>query len=196
MTHSWKTRDSFAKRYDSFEKETWLVRERGMIHLLTRRYSFVKRHDLFVETLAHDSFVTEACLIREKHMTRSSRDMTRSKERQYSFVTPVAGPIFRPLSTRLIHGFHFADCLISRFNFAPNSSNLVSQVLLCAKRFFTLNWGISFRRIQILLISFWKRDRENVFYKCSNSGQMFLRRKIFSDEIRKILNLEIKQSSK
>ena len=90
-------------------------------------------------------------------------------------VTPVAGPIFRPLSTRSIEGFHFEDGLISRFYFVPNPSNLVSQGLLCARRFHTLNRGISFRRIQILLSSFWKRDRENVFYKCSNLGQMFLR---------------------
>ena len=86
-------------------------------------------------------------------------------------VTQVAGT----LSTRSIEGFHFEDGLISRFYFVPNSSNLVSQVLLCARRFHTLNRGISFRRIQILLSSFWKRDRENVFYQRSNSGQMFLR---------------------
>jgi len=91
-----------------------------------------------------------------------------------SAFTPVAGPISGPLSTRLIEGFHFEDCLISRFYFVPNPSNLVSQVLLCARKFHTLNRGISFRRIQILLSSFWKRDRENVFYKYSNSGQMFL----------------------
>jgi len=34
--------------------------------------------------------------------------------------TPVAGPIFGPLSTRLIEGFHFEDWLISRFYFVPN----------------------------------------------------------------------------
>ena len=70
-------------------------------------------------------------------------------------VTPV-GPIFGPLSTRLIEGFHFEDCLISRFYFVPNPSNLVSQVLLCARSFQTLNRGISFRRIQILLVFFGK----------------------------------------
>ena len=102
----------------------------------------------------------------------------------YQFIMPVAGPIFGALSTRLIEGFHFEDCLISRFYFVPNPSNLVSQDLLCERSFHTLNRGISFRRIQILLSSFWKRDRENVFYKCSNLGQMFLGRKIFSDKIR------------
>jgi len=35
-------------------------------------------------------------------------------------LTPVAGPIFGLLSTRLIEGFHFEDCLISRFYFVPN----------------------------------------------------------------------------
>jgi len=54
-------------------------------------------------------------------------------------VTPVEGPVFRPLSTRLIEGFHFEDCLISRFYFVPNPSNVVSQVLLCARSFHTLN---------------------------------------------------------
>ena len=78
-------------------------------------------------------------------------------------LAPVAGRISGPLSTHLIEGFHFEDCLISRFYFFPNPSNLVSQVLLCARRFHTLNPRISFRRIQILLSSFWKRDRENVF---------------------------------
>jgi len=111
-----------------------------------------------------------------------SHDIVCSKV-DYS-LTPVAGPIFGPLSTSLIEGFHFEDCLISRFYFVPNPSTLRSQVLLCARRFHTLNRGISFRRIQIFLISFWKRDRENFFYKCSDSGQMFLHRKIFSDEIR------------
>jgi len=62
-------------------------------------------------------------------------------------VTPVAAPIFGPLSTRSIKGFHFEDDLISRFDFVPNPSNIVSQVLLCARRFHTLNRGISFRRI-------------------------------------------------
>jgi len=115
-------------------------------------------------------------------------------------MTPVAGPIFGPLSTRLIEGFHFEDCLISRFNFVPNPSNHVSQVLLCTRSFYTLNGGISFRRIQIVPTSFWKRDSENVFYKCSNSGQMFLRRKIvgksFPTRLGTKKNLEIKQSSK
>jgi len=101
-------------------------------------------------------------------------------------VTPVAGPIFGPLSKRLIDGFHFEDGLISRFYFVPNPSNLVSQVLLCARSFHPLNRSISFRRspdFQILLSSFWKIDRENVFYKCFNSGQMFLRyRMIFKVE--------------
>ena len=35
-------------------------------------------------------------------------------------VTPVAGPIFGPQSTRLIEGFHFEDCLICRFYFVSN----------------------------------------------------------------------------
>ena len=70
----------------------------------------------------------------------------------------------------LIEGFHIEDCLICRFYFVPNPSNLVSPVLLCTRSFHTLNRGISFRRIQILLSSFWKRDRVNVCYKCSNSG--------------------------
>jgi len=89
-------------------------------------------------------------------------------------VTPVAGPIFGPLSTRLIEGFHFEDGLISRFYFVPNPSNLMSQVLPCARSFHTLNRGISFRKIQISLSSVCKRHRENDVYKCSNSGQMFL----------------------
>jgi len=93
----------------------------------------------------------------------------------YECVTPVAGPIFGTLSTRPIEGFHFENCLNSRFYFVPNPSNLVSQVLLCARRFHTLNPGILFQRIQILLTSFWKRDREKVFYKCSYWGQMFCR---------------------
>ena len=42
-------------------------------------------------------------------------------------MTQVAGPIFGPLSTRLIEGFHFEDCLISRFYFVPNPSNLVEK---------------------------------------------------------------------
>jgi len=86
-------------------------------------------------------------------------------------VTPVAGPIFGPLSTRSIDRFHFDECLICRFYFVPNPSNLLNPVVLCARIFHKLNRAISFRRIQILLSSFWKRDRERVFYKCSNSGQ-------------------------
>ena len=92
--------------------------------------------------------------------------------------TPVAGLIFGPLSTRSIDGFHFEDLQISRIYFVPNPNNVVGQVLLCARGFHTPNRGISFRRspdFRIELSSFWKRDRENVFYKCSNSGQMFLR---------------------
>jgi len=88
-------------------------------------------------------------------------------------VTLLAGPIFGPLSTRLFEGFHVENGLISRFYFVPNPSNLLSQVLLCARSFH--NRGISFRRIQILLSSIRKNDRENVFYKCCNLGQMFLR---------------------
>ena len=86
-------------------------------------------------------------------------------------LTPVAGSIFGPLSTRSIDWFHFEECLISRFYFVHNPSNLVSQVLLCARSFRTLNRAISFRRIKIVFSSFWKRDREYVFYKCSKSGQ-------------------------
>jgi len=86
-------------------------------------------------------------------------------------VTPVAGAIFGPLSTRSIDRFHFEECLISRFYFVPNPSDLVSQVLLCVRSFHTLNRAISFRRIQILLNSFWKKNREKNFYKWSHSGQ-------------------------
>ena len=62
----------------------------------------------------------------------------------------------------------------------------MSQVLLCARRFHTLNRGISFRRIQILLNSFWKRDRENFFYKFGSNVPSLL--KIFSDETTWIRN--------
>jgi len=44
-----------------------------------------------------------------------------------SNLTPIAGPIFGPLSTRLMEGFHFEDNLISRFYFVPNPSNLVGK---------------------------------------------------------------------
>ena len=42
-------------------------------------------------------------------------------------MTPVAGPIFGPLSTRSIDGFHFEDLQISRFYFVPNPSNVVRK---------------------------------------------------------------------
>jgi len=62
--------------------------------------------------------------------------------RIFEVFTPVVGPIFRTLSTRLIEGFQFADCLIFRFYFVPNPSNLVSQDFLCAKSLHTLNRGM------------------------------------------------------
>jgi len=42
-------------------------------------------------------------------------------------MTPEAGPIFWPLSTRLIDGFHFEDCLISDF------TSFLTQVISWAK---------------------------------------------------------------
>jgi len=42
------------------------------------------------------------------------------KYKSFSPLTPIAGPIFGPLSTRLIEGFHFKECLISKFYFVPD----------------------------------------------------------------------------
>jgi len=44
----------------------------------------------------------------------------RLREHLFYYIPPVAGPIFGPLSTRSIEGFHFEHCLISRFYFVPN----------------------------------------------------------------------------
>jgi len=113
------------------------------------------------------------------------QDLSNNKCRRPDFLTNAGSrTTFRTTFHTFNRGISFRRLLDLQIYFVPNPNNLVSQVLLCARRFHTLNRGISFRRLQILLISFWKRDRKNVFYKCSNSGQMFLRRKIFSDEIR------------
>jgi len=45
----------------------------------------------------------------------------------WMYVTPVAGSMFRPLSTRSIQRIHFENGLISRFYFVPNPSNLVGK---------------------------------------------------------------------
>jgi len=60
-------------------------------------------------------------------------------------MTPVAGLILGPLSTRSIQRFHFENGLISRLYFVPNPSNLVRQVLLYARSFHMLSSTISFR---------------------------------------------------
>jgi len=98
----------------------------------------------------------------------------------YQFIMPVAGPIFGALSTRLIEGFHFEDCLISIFYFvqSPEPSFALRKKFSHAQSGDFISKNPS--SFWILPSSFWKTDRINVFYKFSNSGQMFLRRKIFS----------------
>ena len=91
---------------------------------------------------------------------------------RHDSVTPVAGSIFRPLSQTHISKREFKNGHISRFC----SVFQVIQVISSAKFFSAEELDLSFNsetkeHLQILNASFWNRDRENVFYKCSNSGR-------------------------
>ena len=67
-------------------------------------------------------------------------------------LTPVAGPIFEPPSARLIEGFQFENCLISRFYFLPN---------LVGKEFPTKEYLTRIRTFveNVLTVSFPKRNK-------------------------------------
>jgi len=89
-----------------------------------------------------------------------------------AWMTPVAGPIFGP-QAQLVN-------LISRTDINPGFTSFLLEVislgkLCCAQELSTRSIHESDLKNEISKASFWKRDRENVNYKCSNSGQMFLR---------------------
>ena len=86
--------------------------------------------------------------------------------------TSVAGSIFRPLSQTHISKSEFKNGHISKFY----SVFQVIQVISSGNFFSSEEVDVSFNsetkeHPQISNPSFWKRDREIFFYKCSHSGR-------------------------
>ena len=89
----------------------------------------------------------------------------------YIYITLVAGSIFRPLSQTHFSTSEFKNGHISRFSFVIQVIQVISS-----DNFSMEEVDLSFdsetkEHPQISKPSFWKRGRENVFYKCSNSGR-------------------------